>query len=105
MGAIGKNNLSGERASKSSVAIALKDFFQSLAIFMPCFMSNSPSGVQIYLATSFVFTLIQGLALRDDTCRKFFGLPSMNIKPLEPKIAKGFIKLKRKEKEAIKKRV
>lgn len=102
--AIGKKNLSGERASKSSVAIALKDFFQSLAIFMPCFMSNSPSGVQIYLATSFAFTLIQGLALRNDSCRKFFGLPSMDTKPLEPKIAKGFIELKKKEKKAKKKR-
>merc|ERR1712032_266285 len=100
--AIGKRNLSGELASKSSIAIILKDFFQSLAIFMPCFMSNTPSGVQIYLTTSFIFTMIQGLALRNKSCRKFLGLPSIDKKPLEPKIAKDFIELKKQEKEAMK---
>lgn len=99
---LGKKNLSGEQTSKSTVAVAFKDFFQSLAIFMPCFMSNTPSGVQIYLATSFAFTLLQGKALRNGFCRKFCDLPSEDTKTLEPKIAKEFIDLKKRERKAVK---
>ena len=78
--AIGKRSLSGETSSKSNMAMMLKDAFQTLAIFMPCFMAQQPSGVQLYLATSMVFTLIQSNAMRNDTVRKTIGLPSTNAK-------------------------
>lgn len=42
--AVGKQSLGGEVSAKSNMAILLKDGFQSLAIFMPCFMSQQPSG-------------------------------------------------------------
>ena len=78
--AIGKRSLSGETSSKSNMAMVLKDAFQTLAIFMPCFMAQQPSGVQLYLATSMVFTLIQSNAMRNDTVRRAIGLPSTNAK-------------------------
>jgi membrane protein insertase Oxa1/YidC/SpoIIIJ len=101
--AIGKQTLSGEAASKSNVALYLKDFFQSLAVFMPCFMSQSPAGIQIYLIASFIFTYFQGQALRNDTCRGMVGLPlkqGPTQKP-EAKYAMEFIELKRLEQKAI----
>lgn len=67
---------------------------------MPCFMSHSPAGVQIYLMTSFVFTLFQGMALRYDPIRGSIGLPAMDAPMPESKFAKEFIELKRLEKQA-----
>eukprot|EP00550_Attheya_septentrionalis_P006427 CAMPEP_0198282758 /NCGR_PEP_ID=MMETSP1449-20131203/2522_1 /TAXON_ID=420275 /ORGANISM="Attheya septentrionalis, Strain CCMP2084" /LENGTH=572 /DNA_ID=CAMNT_0043979149 /DNA_START=21 /DNA_END=1739 /DNA_ORIENTATION=- len=98
--AIGKKNLSGETASKSNIAILLKDFFQTISVFMPCFMSQSPAGVQIYLMTSFVFTMFQGMALRNDASRKLIGLPSMNAPRAEGALASDFIRLKEMERKA-----
>jgi membrane protein insertase Oxa1/YidC/SpoIIIJ len=99
--AIGKQSLSGETASKSNLAIYLKDFFQSLAVFMPCFMSQSPAGIQIYLVTSFIFTYFQGQALRNDAFRAMVGLPlKKGATQAEAKYAKEFIELKRLEQKA-----
>ena len=69
---------------------------------MPGFVSQSPAGVQIYLMTSFTFTLVQSFALRSDSFRKLIGLPlkSKDV-PVEPIFAKGFIELKQWEKKAI----
>lgn len=71
-----------------------------VAVFMPCFMSHSPAGVQIYLMTSFVFTLFQGMALRNDPIRDIIGLPAMGAPLPESKFAKEFIALKELEKQA-----
>lgn len=79
--AVGKQSLGGEVSAKSNMAILLKDGFQSLAIFMPCFMSQQPSGVQLYLATSMIFTLLQSRAMRNDAIRHAIGLPSIHAKP------------------------
>eukprot|EP00555_Chaetoceros_dichaeta_P011062 CAMPEP_0198268300 /NCGR_PEP_ID=MMETSP1447-20131203/36603_1 /TAXON_ID=420782 /ORGANISM="Chaetoceros dichaeta, Strain CCMP1751" /LENGTH=433 /DNA_ID=CAMNT_0043959261 /DNA_START=271 /DNA_END=1572 /DNA_ORIENTATION=+ len=98
--AIGQKSLSGEASSKSNLARILKDVFQSVAVFMPCFMSHSPAGVQIYLMTSFVFTLFQGMALRNDPIRDIIGLPAMGAPLPESKFAKEFIALKELEKQA-----
>ena len=101
--AIGKQALSGEATSKSNVARYLKDFFQSLAVFMPCFMSQSPAGIQLYLIASFIFTYFQGQALRNDSFRGMVGLPlrqGPSSKP-EAKYASEFIELKRLEQKAI----
>ena len=73
---------------------------KGLAVLMPCFMAHSPAGVQIYLATSFVFTLGQGMALRNDDIRLMIGLPAMNAPRSAGKLATEFINLKQKEKEA-----
>ena len=78
--AIGKRSLSGEASSKSNMAKILKDAFQTLAIFMPCFMAQQSSGVQLYLATSMVFTLLQSNAMRNDSVRHAIGLPPMGAK-------------------------
>lgn len=64
-------------------------------------MSQSPSGVQIYLLTSFLFTLGQAVALRYDPLRAKIGLPLMSAPPPEAKIAKQFIELKELERKAI----
>lgn len=79
--AVGKRALSGETSSRSNLQSFLKDAFQSLAIFMPCFMVQQPSGVQIYLATSMVFTMAQSVAFRNDACRAVLGLPPVGAKP------------------------
>lgn len=64
-----------------------------LSIFLPCFMSNSPAGVQIYLVTTFLFTLGQSAALRNDVIRHAVGLPSLGgVKPHEPVFATKFKK-------------
>ena len=78
--AVGKKALSGKTSSKSNMAKMLKDAFQSLAIFMPCFMAQQSAGVQIYLATSMVFTLVQSAAMRNDAFRQVLDLPPMNAK-------------------------
>lgn len=78
---VGKQALSGEASSKSNIAQVLKDVFQSLAIFMPCFMAQQPSGVQLYLLTSMIFTLAQARAMRNDVIRTAIGLPSIHAKP------------------------
>lgn len=98
--AVGKQALSGETTSKSNLARYLKDGFQSLAVFMPCFMSQSPAGVQIYLLTSFTFTLFQGAALRHDGFRKIVGLPLKNAPPPEGKYVKEFIALTKVDRES-----
>ena len=54
-------------------------FTIGLAIFMPCIMSQSPSGVQVYLLTSMVWTLFQSAALRNDDFRLKIGLPLKNV--------------------------
>jgi membrane protein insertase Oxa1/YidC/SpoIIIJ len=101
--AIGKQALSGEATSKSNVALYLKDFFQSLAVFMPCFMSQSPAGIQIYLIASFIFTYFQGQALRNDSFRGVVGLPLRQGPSSKPvaKYATEFIELKKLEQKAI----
>lgn len=56
-------------------------------------MSNSPAGVQIYLVTTFLFTLGQSAALRNDSIRRAVGLPALGggmNKPLEPVLATKF---------------
>lgn len=98
--AMGKQSLSGESASQSKTAILLKDGFQSLALFIPSFMANSPSGVQIYLATTFVFTLVQSAALRNDWFRKLVDLPPTDAPKPEAKLAKEFLNLTKMEREA-----
>ena len=79
--AVGKRALSGETSSKSNLQVIMKDAFQSLAIFMPCFMVQQPSGVQIYLATSMAFTMAQSMAFRNNACRAAIGLPPVGAKP------------------------
>ena len=64
-------------------------------------MSQSPAGLQIYLLTSFMLTLGQGAALRNDNFRAMVGLPPKGFAAKEePIIAKEFIKLKQLEQEA-----
>jgi membrane protein insertase Oxa1/YidC/SpoIIIJ len=98
--ATGKRSLSGPTAAKSDTAVLLKDVFQSVAVFMPCFTSQMPGGVQIYLTTSFAFTVVQSAALRTESMRLGVGLPSMLAPPPEAKYAKEFIKLKQLEAKA-----
>lgn len=98
--AIGKRSLSGPTAAKSDFAGLLKDAFQTLAVFMPCFVSQSPGGIQIYLVSSFTFTLFQGGALRSDVFRNVLGLPAMGSPPTEPKYAKEFMEFKKMEQKA-----
>ena len=75
--ALGKRNLAGEAASKADTGLLLKDIFQSVAVFMPCFASHNPAGMQIYLCTSFMFTTVQSVALRNERFRLMVGLPSL----------------------------
>ncbi len=98
--AVGRRSLSGPTASKSDFAMLLKDLFQTLAVFMPCLASQSPAGLQIYLLSSFTWTLFQGAALRNDSVRGLMGLPSMDAPPTEPKYAKEFMEFKRLEQKA-----
>ncbi|KAL3923724.1 MAG: hypothetical protein SGILL_001486 [Bacillariaceae sp.] len=98
--AIGKKSLTGPAASQSDFARLLKDLFQTLAVFMPCFASQSPAGLQIYLVSSFTWTLFQSAALRDDTMRSWIGLPAMGTPPTEPKYAKEFMEFKKLERKA-----
>ena len=98
--AIGKKNLAGDAAAKADMSLMLKDLFQSVAIFMPCFASHNPAGMQIYLCTSFVYTTMQGYALRNEEFRSWVGLPSRNRPPEEPKYGMTFIQLKELERKA-----
>jgi hypothetical protein len=98
--ALGRRSLSGPAAARSDTAGIVKDAFQSLAVFMPCFTSQLPGGVQIYLVTSFAFTYVQSAALRAEPFRKFVGLPSMLSPPPEAKYAQEFIELKKLEQKA-----
>eukprot|EP00934_Nitzschia_sp_Nitz4_P006749 Nitzschia sp. Nitz4//scaffold76_size158648//114844//116370//NITZ4_002561-RA/size158648-processed-gene-0.269-mRNA-1//-1//CDS//3329557890//6739//frame0 len=98
--AVGRRSLSGPTASKSDFALWLKDAFQTLAVLMPCMASQSPAGLQIYLLSSFTWTLFQGGALRNDTFRGWIGLPSMSAPPTEPQYAKEFMEFKKLEQEA-----
>jgi len=63
-------------------------------------MSQSPSGIQIYLVTSFLFTLGQSTALRNNAFRAWVGLPLRTNKKEEATIAKEFLELKKLEKQA-----
>lgn len=98
--AVGRRSLSGPTASKSDFAALLKDLFQTLAVFMPCLASQSPAGLQIYLLSSFTWTLFQGAALRNDVVRGWIGLPSMDAPATEPKYAKEFMEFKKLEQKA-----
>lgn len=98
--AIGRRSLSGPAASKSDFAGLLKDGFQTLAVFMPCFAAQSPAGLQIYLVSSFTWTLFQSAALRNDAMRGFVGLPPIGNPPTEPKYAKEFMEFKKLEQKA-----
>ncbi|KAL3903473.1 MAG: hypothetical protein SGILL_010429 [Bacillariaceae sp.] len=98
--AIGKKSLSGPAASQSDFARLLKDLFQTLAVFMPCFAAQSPAGLQIYLVSSFTWTLFQSAALRNDVMRSWIGLPAMGTPPTEPKYAKEFMEFKKLEQKA-----
>lgn len=62
-----------------------------LAVLMPCLMAQSPAGVQVYLLTSFIFTLFQGAALRNDGFRQVVGLPLAGAPPPEGKFVNEFI--------------
>ena len=91
---LGKQALSGEASSKSNIAKILKDVFQSLAIFLPGFMAQQPSGVQLYLLTSMIFTLLQAKAMRNDVVRDALGLPLINTRPRDmsdSEIVKNFL--------------
>ena len=65
--------------------------FTGLAVLMPCLMAQSPAGVQVYLLTSFIFTLFQGAALRNDAFRDTVGLPLMGAPLPEGKFVNEFI--------------
>ena len=54
-------------------------------------MAQSPAGVQVYLLTSFIFTLFQGAALRNDAFRDTVGLPLMGAPLPEGKFVNEFI--------------
>lgn len=97
--AVGKQSLSGKTASKSNIARYLKDGFQSLAVLMPCLMAQSPAGVQVYLLTSFIFTLFQGAALRNDTFRDAVGLAMRGAPLPEGKFVNEFILYNKLERE------
>jgi membrane protein insertase Oxa1/YidC/SpoIIIJ len=98
--AIGRQALIGPTAAKSDFAGLRKDLFQTLAVFMPCFASHSPTGLQIYLVSSFTFTLFQGAALHTDTMRNLIRLPSMGVPHTEPKYTKEFMEFKKLEQKA-----
>ena len=97
--AVGKQSLAGEASSKSNIAGILKDAFQSLACFIPVFASTQPAMVQLYLLTSFSFSIGQGFLLRNEMFRSFVRLPRLDAEPLEPKIAKSYIAQMKKQKE------
>jgi len=98
--ALGKRTMAGEAASKADTSKLLKDIFQSFAVFMPCFTSHLPAGIQIYLTTSFCFTLVQSAALRTESFRLLVGLPSMLAKPSEGRYSMQLIELKKLEAKA-----
>mmetsp|Transcript_2716 Transcript_2716/g.3977 ORF Transcript_2716/g.3977 Transcript_2716/m.3977 type:complete len:567 (-) Transcript_2716:43-1743(-) len=96
---MGKHSLSGEAASTSNLARYIKDGFQGLAVLMPCITANSPAGVQIYLLTSFTFTLFQSAALRNDSFRALVGLPPKDAPPPDAVYVKEMIQYSKLEQE------
>jgi len=98
--ALGKRNLAGEAAAKADTGLLLKDLFQSVAIFMPCFASHNPAGMQVYLCTSFVFTTFQSVALRSEQFRSAVGLPPLNRPAESPKYGMQFVDIKKLEQKA-----
>jgi len=98
--ALGRRNLAGQAASKADMGIILKDVFQSVAVFMPCFASHNPAGMQVYLCTSFLFTTAQSYALRNESFRLAVGLPSLYRAPETPKYGQTFVDLKKLEQQA-----
>jgi membrane protein insertase Oxa1/YidC/SpoIIIJ len=96
--AVGRKSLTG--TGQSDTAVILKDVFQSVAVFMPCFTAHLPAGVQIYVVTSFVFTIFQSAALRTDSIRVLLGLPALTAPPPEAELANKFIKIKQLERDA-----
>ena len=99
--AVGKKSLVGPAAAKADSGNLLKDIFQTGAIFMPCFTSQLPSGIQMYIVTSFVFTIGQSLILRNNHIRtNYLGLPSTLTPPPDPIYAKEYIRLKQIEEKA-----
>ena len=98
--ALGKRNMAGEATAKADTAILLKDLFQSLAVFMPCFTAQLPAGVQIYIVTSFGYTIVQSIALRTEAFRQLVGLPSMLTKPGPGRFTLEMMELKALEQKA-----
>lgn len=102
--ALGRRAVAGESLSKADISITMKDIVQSFAIFMPCFTSYLPAGMQVYLITSFCFTTGQSAALRYDPFRALVGIPSLEESTPEKggKFVKQMVelqKLKMKAKE------
>jgi hypothetical protein len=62
-------------------------------------MAQSPAGVQVYLLTSFIFTLFQGAALRNDGFRQIVGLPLSSAPLPEGKFVKEFIQYNKLERQ------
>lgn len=98
--AMGRTSLAGETASKADTAILLKDIFQSFAVFMPGFTSQLPGGIQIYLVSSFCFTMVQSAVLRTDSLRRLVGLPAMLAVPVEGRLSTQMVELKKLEQKA-----
>ncbi len=98
--ALGKRNMAGEATAKADTAVLLKDLFQSLAVFMPCFTAQLPAGVQIYIVTSFCYTLVQSIALRTESFRQLVGLPSILTKPAPGRFTSEMMALKLLEQKA-----
>lgn len=101
---IGKQSLSGPSAGQSDTGLFLKDIFQSVAVFMPCFTSQLPAGVQIYVVTSFLFTAAQSTLLRTESVRSLIGLPSLLAPPPSAVYAEQFMELKKLEQKAVQER-
>ena len=66
---------------------------------MPCITANSPAGIQIYLLTSFTFTLFQSAALRHDPFRELVGLPPKDAPPPDAVYVKEMILYSKLEEE------
>lgn len=98
--AVGKQSLAGDNAAKANSGVFMKDMFQSGAVFMPCFTSQMPAGIQIYIVTSFAFTMIQSQALRTNSIREMMGLPPISKTPEAPKYASQLLKLMELEQKA-----
>jgi membrane protein insertase Oxa1/YidC/SpoIIIJ len=106
--ATGVKSLAGPSAAKTNTGILLQDVFQSVAVLMPCFTSQLPAGIQIYVLTSFAFTIAQSAALRMDIVRRQLKLPLLrpvnandsDAQSERGKYASQFIQLKKSEQAA-----
>jgi membrane protein insertase Oxa1/YidC/SpoIIIJ len=98
--ATGKSSLSGETASQANFVKLFRDFFGSVSVLFPCFLATSPAAVQLYLLTSFTFTLGQSVALRNDSVRQLVNLPSLNAQPPPPMLAQKFQNMAQKTRES-----